>query len=420
MPATSLRVLVIGGGLGGLTLAHALRSAAISVSVFERQRAQPDPLQSYRIHINPAGSRALHACLPAHLWSAVVEHAGRAPLGIAFATEQLHQLAFVAEPPSANPVARSHPISRAGLRHLLLTDLDDVVVFDKRFVRYEDEGDAGVRAVFADGTTATGDVLVGADGSHSAVRRQHLPDARVVDTGVVGMAGKRYLDPAARKQLPRQWLDQMTMVMPPRGVGLFIAPFQRASTAAPHADVDLPDHLFWALIGHPEHVGLAAGARNEAGAALQQQALEVVARWHPAIRRLIAESDPGTLLSVPLHTAVPVAPWPPSRVTLLGDAIHTMTPLQGLGGNTALRDAALLAHHLARVAAGSADLVGAIGAYEAAMRGYAFEAVGQSLQVTQQIASPSWVARLAFKSILRLADRLPPLQRRLFQASEAA
>jgi 2-polyprenyl-6-methoxyphenol hydroxylase-like FAD-dependent oxidoreductase len=212
----------------------------------------------------------------------------------------------------------------------------------------------------------------------------------------------------------------MTMVMPPRDVGMFIAPYVRASAAAPQADVDLPDHLFWALIGHPEHIGLPSSARDVAGAALQQRALEVIGRWHPAIRQLVAESDPTTLISVPLHTAAPVAAWSPSRVTLLGDAIHTMTPLQGLGGNTALRDAALLAHQLRQVAHGSADLIGAIGAYEAAMRSYASEAVGQSLQITQQIASPSWMARLAFKSILRLADRVPPLQRRLFQDLAAA
>ena len=106
-----------------------------------------------------------------------------------------------------------------------------------------------------------------------------------------------------------------------------------------------------------------------------------------AVRQLIAEADVQSILGVPLHSSEPVAAWPPSRVTLLGDAIHTMTPLQGLGGNTALQDAAILARQLIQAARGETDVVTAIGAYEAAMRQYAFEAVRRSLQVSEAVAS---------------------------------
>src|SRR5262249_31642869 len=61
--------------------------------------------------------------------------------------------------------------------------------------------------------------------------------------------------------------------------------------------------------------------------------------WHPVLRSLIAGSDQKSISAVPVLTSIPVKPWQSTNVTLLGDAIHTMTPLQGLGGSSALRDA---------------------------------------------------------------------------------
>ncbi|MBV9581706.1 MAG: FAD-dependent monooxygenase, partial [Chloroflexi bacterium] len=98
----------------------------------------------------------------------------------------------------------------------------------------------------------------------------------------------------------------------------------------------------------------------------------------------------------------------------LGDAIHTMTPLQGLGGNTALQDAAVLAHHLVRADRGETDVLSTIGAYEAAMRDYAFDAVQRSLRVSESVASTSVVGRLAFRTVLEAVNAVPALGRLLF------
>jgi 2-polyprenyl-6-methoxyphenol hydroxylase-like FAD-dependent oxidoreductase len=78
---------------------------------------------------------------------------------------------------------------------------------------------------------------------------------------------------------------------------------------------------------------------------------------------------------VTVRTAVPVAAWQASRVTLLGDAIHAMSPARGSGANTALRDAALLAGQLAAAARGEQSLVQAVGTYERQMIDYGFAAV---------------------------------------------
>ena len=72
--------------------------------------------------------------------------------------------------------------------------------------------------------------------------------------------------------------------------------------------------------------------------------------------------------------------WPPSRVTVLGDAIHAMSPARGSGANTALKDAALLSRALTAAPADGSDLVAAIGDYEQQVREYGYAAVAASRQ----------------------------------------
>jgi len=68
MPQKVLQVVVVGGGIGGLCLAQGLRKAGIQVKVFERDRTVDARLDRYRLHINPAGTRAMRACLPDAMW----------------------------------------------------------------------------------------------------------------------------------------------------------------------------------------------------------------------------------------------------------------------------------------------------------------------------------------------------------------
>ena len=109
----------------------------------------------------------------------------------------------------------------------------------------------------------------------------------------------------------------------------------------------------------------------------------------------------------------PIRPWPASRVTLLGDAVHNMTPMAGIGANTALRDARLLASKLA--SARRETPVTAIGQYETAMRKYGFAAVRLSLRNARQATSGP-ISRTAFRAMLRATNTLPPLKRQFARA----
>jgi 2-polyprenyl-6-methoxyphenol hydroxylase-like FAD-dependent oxidoreductase len=429
MSVSPIHVIIIGGGIGGLCLAQGLKRAGVSVAVYERNPAT-SWLEGYRIHINPVGSAALHTCLPPLLWEAFVAIAGKPPAGLGFLTEQLAEMVVIAEAfmsqSAGDPAAGHHPVNRIALRHLLLAGMSDIVHFDKAFERYEQAADGKVTAFFADGTQATGDLLVAADGANSRVRKQYLPQAQRVETGAVGVAGKLPLNDQTRAWLPQQLSNRMNLIMPPHSHTLFTTAFERthASAAAmnslrAHAvatglESDLlfdagQDYLLWAFIAHAG--AYPADAQQLGGAALQRFIGQTIAGWHPCLRRLIAESDPRDIALHPFKTATPIAPWPSSNVTLLGDALHNMPPVGGLGGNMALRDASLLVHTLATVQRGQSSLLPAIQAYEAEIRAYGFAAVDAALGYTRQAIASNRLAREVDKTWFRLCNALPPLKR---------
>lgn len=162
-----MNVIVAGGGIGGLCLAQALRKAGIAVTVFERDASPDARSQGYRLNVEPAGSAALKDRLPPELWRELVATAGDPGLGMGVFDEQLRLLMREDGVATEDPATSSHAVSRATLRRILLTGLDDVVRLGKEYQRYEQNPDGTVTAFFADGTSATGDLLVGADGVRS-------------------------------------------------------------------------------------------------------------------------------------------------------------------------------------------------------------------------------------------------------------
>src|ERR1043165_5151741 len=164
----TMKVLVIGGGTGGLCLAQGLRQAGVDVQVYERSRTRTERLQGYRVHINPHGATALHDCLPPRLWQRFVDTCGQSGGAYGFLTERLSELVLIEDELTSGPdaVSSHHSVSRITLHQVLSTGLADVLHYDKEFVRYEQNPDGTVTCHFADGSTATGDVMVGADGGN--------------------------------------------------------------------------------------------------------------------------------------------------------------------------------------------------------------------------------------------------------------
>jgi salicylate hydroxylase len=428
-------VVIIGGGIGGLCLAHGLQQAGVNATVYERDRAITDRLQGYRVHISPKGSRALHDCLPPALFEAFAATCGRPPRAFRMLTERMQTLISVGgfhEPDGGDAVEQHRSVNRITLRQVLLSGLGERVQFGKTFVRYETHGDRVV-AFFEDGSSVEGDMLVAADGGGSRVRRQYLPHAERIDTGVAAIGGKVFLDEATRRRIPPPLRDTMALVSGPGGRGLFVAPQEIAHTAPlngiggaeeavdPTAGTlfdNTRSYLMWAFGAQRCVLGLNA---EDAPCAetLRGIALASMADWDAGYRELVRMTDPDTLSLLPIRTSRPVDPWQPSRVTLLGDAIHSMTPYRGIGANIALRDAALLCRHLVRAVHGEATLLEAIGNYENAMRRYGFAAVRGSLEAMKAVLETGTLARAASRTVLRLVNRIPTLKRRFSLAMAA-
>jgi 2-polyprenyl-6-methoxyphenol hydroxylase-like FAD-dependent oxidoreductase len=279
----------------------------------------------------------------------------------------------------AAPGATGLGVNRLTLREILLAGLDGVVRFGSTFERFE-PAPATVRACFANGTTAAGDLLAGADGTWSAVRRQLLPGAAVDELGWVSY-GRTPITGELLDQTPAVLIDTFNRVTGPGGVTISIAtcrPREPASRAAARLApgvrlTDIPGYFSWTMPLRDPRL------RDADPMTLHQAAVETAAGFHPAVRRVIEHADGPATFALCVTSARPVSPWRSPAVTLLGDAIHTMSPGRGDGANVALKDAALLASELRTAAAGRATLVAAKNAYQAAMLDYGFRAVADSL-----------------------------------------
>lgn len=373
-----MKVLVAGAGLGGLCLAHGLLRAGVDVRVHEREDGPDSRYQGFRIALNAHGLAALHACLPERL------HALLAAVSGPMAGERLVVDQRLREVRRLGVADEGTAVDRHVLRQLLLAGLGDRVEFGRPVTGYTERADGTVEAHLGDGGGAVGDLLVGADGVGSAVRRQLLPGARVVTLPGSAVLGRTPLTErfaalvpgfgtvvqgaGARGTRVSMLLGRMEFRRPPRLAAAELAP-----------DVRLPDtgsYLRWVVMPAEP---LPAGPRN--WEAVRADLLDLLDGWHPDLVDLVHRADVVNSAPLSARYAEPVPHWAGSRrVTLLGDAIHTMPPSGGQGANSALRDAALLARTLTAVQRGRAELPDAVGRYERRMLEYGFAAVADSVR----------------------------------------
>jgi len=367
-------VIVVGAGVGGLTLAQGLSGAGIDVVVYEKDDGPLGRLQGIAIHMDERGRSALQANLPA-------DHAAMAEATMGGPREQALQIAEVdgelavvgsrSSDGSAGGVRPGRQASRPVLRAILLHGLEDSVRFGAELVGYELEGDGTVTARFADGRTDSADVLVGAEGVGSPVRRQYVPQAPVIDTGkrmLMGATPLRAVDPALMEMIgPRS----SATVQVDGAMRMALGPllFEEAPVAArdrllPALDSpavsEAEDYLMWAVPASADAV-----TDDRSPEAVWQVARKLATDLAPTVRSVVNEAWPELTYAHRIGMIPKQPPWPASPVTLIGDAIH-LAP--GFGANLAMQDAERLAESLAAYAAGEQELLAAIAAYEETMR----------------------------------------------------
>ena len=170
----------------------------------------------------------------------------------------------------------------------------------------------------------------------------------------------------------------------------------------------------WGFSAHRESFGLVGADGDPMFANARAVVLAQMPDWSRDLRRLVERADASSLTTFAVKSSVPIAPWPTSRVTLLGDALHNMTPFRGIGANTALRDAVLLRDVLVSADSGKRDLLAALADYERSMIDYGFAAVRASLANMKRVHARSPVSRLVTRVFFRIADSSPWLRGRVF------
>lgn len=342
------RVAIIGGGIGGLTAANALLRAGAEVSVYEAAGELKEIGAGVALH--PNAMRVLRFIGVEDSVRKVAGHSEYAVTrdGITGRLISKTSRARFAEIQGIEPAT----VHRADLLDVLAAALPDgLVTLGKRCVAVDGAGDTAV-ARFADGTEAEADVIIGADGIHSAVRTALFgPDAprftgkicyrSVIPTAAV--RGGALSDVAADNG---QWLGPHgTIVLYPlRGEELI--------NVVAHHDDDTYTHESWVT-------------RCE-----RAEVTERYAAWHPSLLRLFEAGE--TWYKWALYDRDPIPRWTSGRVTLLGDAAHPMLPYLGQGACQALEDGAVLAN---AIAASPSDPVAALAAYERVRRPRASQVV---------------------------------------------
>ncbi|MFF2078650.1 FAD-dependent oxidoreductase [Kitasatospora sp. NPDC058162] len=366
-----MKVLVAGAGIGGLCLAQGLVRAGIDVRVFEREGGADSRYQGFRIGLDAPGLAALRECLPSRLHGLLEAVTGPLAGERRLVDQQLTELSRL------GPTEGGTAADRHVLRQLLLAGLGDRVEFGRAVVGYRERPDGRVEARFADGSGVVGDLLVGADGVGSAVRRQLLPGAEVTAVPGSALLGRTPMTERLGALVP----GAGTLVQGP-GASLLIGrmdfrrpPRLAAAELAP--EVELPDtgsYLRWVVM-LPEP--LAAGSSS--WAEVRDRLLDLIHDWHPDLVELVRRSDVGNSSPLTIRYAEPVPHWGTGPVTLLGDAVHAMPPSAGQGANTAFRDAARLCRSLTAVHRGEAELIATVEEYELEMLDRGFAAVADGL-----------------------------------------
>lgn len=335
-------ILIIGAGLGGLVTAIALARAGLPVQLFEAASELKETGAGLTL-----GRGAQHVFRDLGLQADVAARAcpaGALPF-LHYRTARL--LMGAPDPGDGTPDDGAADI----VRHMYRADLQAVLLaaaarlrvplFTGRRLVGLEQDKRGVTAQFADGSTASGTLLVGADGVRSAVRTLLHPGDAPRFTGHVAY---RFLVPAAA-------------AAPFMGQGrsaIFIGPkrtFNRY-TMQGGAVVNC--------------AGLAeTGEEVPEGWSLPASIAEVSAAfpdWHPDVTGLIRQAR--SIIKWGLYDRTPLPCWSAGRVTLLGDAAHAMLPFLGMGAAMAIEDGWALARCLAL----ESDIPAALARYEAARR----------------------------------------------------
>ncbi|MFG2058792.1 FAD-dependent oxidoreductase [Micromonospora sp. NPDC048930] len=402
-------VAVAGAGLAGLCLAQRLVRAGIDVHVYE---GDPGPFvrrQGYRITVDADGIGALRASLPDHLYELTLAAGGEPGGSFRFTNSRLRDAFSLTFKPTEDG---ERQMDRQMLRSILLIGLDERVHYGKAAVGVARGNADQMELRFADGSSATASVVVAADGIGSALRRHIAPGADPLDSGMAGIYGRTPLLQAGRSVLPEVLDNSGVLALGDEpGRAFFFttmrfrqAPqqaFQRLAPGRPAPADD--DYVMWGLVLRQQEAPLDVRTDPQR---LRELAARLASGYHPLVHRLIESAEDDTTILSTFAIGQRPGTWPLPRATVVGDAIHAMPPFGAHGGNTALRDAALLGGNLVDAHLHGESVESAIAAYQTEMPGYAFKAVDTAAGMMRRLTGSGRVQRMVMTRLLPSLHRV--------------
>lgn len=332
MPGEKLNVAIIGAGLSGLTLALGLHDQGIACTVYE---FRPGPLNiGGAVMLSPNALRVLDAF---HLYDDLRTQG--------FNLRHLHfedvSSNFLEAFEFGNKDEYGYDALRI-YRHVLIDTLlaelkrrNVPIQFGAKFTHITEETSNSVTFAFADGSTGTADLLVGADGIHSKVRRYLYPD---LEPQFNGIAATTATVPTAQLKLPEGYHLPVTITSPQ---GAFvIAPQQPDGSEV--------------IIGKQRRVAeqdregweKTLADKNDAVSFLQQDQ----EKFPEIVQNAVSNINPDSINVWPFFVVPKLDQWASEkrRVIILGDAAHAIPPSTGQGANQAFEDVYFLALLLGR------------------------------------------------------------------------
>ncbi|KAI1334232.1 hypothetical protein F5Y15DRAFT_297279 [Xylariaceae sp. FL0016] len=370
--AATKPVLISGAGLASLLLAQSLRRSKIPFKIFERDSSFAFRGQGYRLRLSTEGLDAIESVLePAHFqrfWDLCGKTAGAGFSAFDAVTgeQTAHQVPEVLSSRGGKTIG----IARGDMRQVFAEGCEDDVEWGRHVTGYE-LTDEGVHAVFADGAKSVeGALLVGGEGIYSKVAKQLSGgQLKVYDTGARGIHGQA---PAPAFKGLGEGVFRLRDGTRADGAVFIITNVRPDS-------LDDPDlSLGWTMGGQPGVIRAPNDDYSVVGKQAADLAKSLTEKWDPRFKPLFDQmSEPeAAFWKITCSSPSGVPEWENQpRVTVIGDAVHSMTPAGGIGANTAVRDSALLGRLLGEAGGLKAGLTAA---YEKEMRVYASEAVSQS------------------------------------------
>ena len=338
---TTPSIAIIGAGIGGLTLAAALRRFGIASTVYEQAETFGPVGAGIQLTAN-----AVKALAGLGLQERLLQNGFCPDLGLnrQWDTGEITNTLEMGPALAARYGAPDISLHRSVLHDSLASVLDMSTIRLGKRLKSVAQNSAGVTLTFEDGEVAYADAVVGADGLHSVVRREALGDDQPIYTG---KSAYRAIVPVAN--IKADMIEERVKWWGPDRhiVSYFINPEKS---------------LVYFIAVVPETISEVESWSQRGDKSAMMAAFE---GFHPRIRAVLEGAE--DLRKWGLFSRYPLDRWSVDRITILGDACHPMPPFIAQGAGSSIEDAVVLARALSKYK-DSGNVAAAFSCYEDARR----------------------------------------------------